>query len=169
MEDGGTYRFSNYILRIDQLNKGSLKMLFQMTTSTNSFYWSNHIRSLKLGPLHLSLNEMIFYSTLLGIVTNLNYGNTVSILTTSLTWAHEMGHNFGSPHDTTSNCINQPGGNYIMYPQATDGSQTNNRLFSPCSIASMTAVIEAKGSSTDGCFTAQSGVAFCGNGIVEGI
>ena len=80
-----------------------------------------------------------------------------------------MGHNFGSPHDETSNCLNQPDGNYLMYSQASDGSKTNNRLFSPCSIISMTAVIEAKGANADGCFTAQTGGTFCGNGIVEGI
>lgn len=80
-----------------------------------------------------------------------------------------MGHNFGSEHDETANCRDQPGGNYIMFPQATNGLSPNNRLFSPCSITDMTAVIEAKGASTAGCFTAQTGVAFCGNGIVEGI
>ena len=101
-------------------------------------------------------------------MTTLNYGRTVSVLTTSLTWAHEMGHNFGSQHDETSDCINQPGGNYIMYPQATDGSQTNNRLFSPCSITAMSAVIDVKGAGPEGCFEARTGVAFCGNGIVEG-
>ncbi|KAI6657370.1 ADAM10 [Oopsacas minuta] len=103
-----------------------------------------------------------------GIVTTLNYGRTVSVITTTITWAHEMGHNFGAPHDTTAACTGQPvGNNYIMYPQANDGSQPNNILFSSCSIASMTTIIEAKGANEDGCFQARVGVAFCGNGIVE--
>ena len=79
-----------------------------------------------------------------------------------------MGHNFGSQHDATGNCIDQPDGNYIMFPRANDGSQLNNRMFSPCSISMMSAVIDVKGSGPMGCFEARTGIAFCGNGIVEG-
>ena len=56
-----------------------------------------------------------------------------------------------------------------MSPQANPGDEPNNRLFSSCSIAAMSPVIAAKGSDdVNGCFEARSGVAFCGNGIVEG-
>ena len=69
-------------------------------------------------------------------------------------FAHEIGHNFGMPHDTAcsvwcsgnpgvcgsgsscSNCIVDGGtaGNYIMWPYSVDGSQSNNEVFSPCSL-----------------------------------
>eukprot|EP00040_Diaphanoeca_grandis_P024084 m.132026 g.132026 ORF g.132026 m.132026 type:complete len:863 (+) comp29581_c0_seq1:206-2794(+) len=82
-----------------------------------------------------------------------------------LTFVHEIGHNWGANHDTTSSaaeCIpgTNYGGNYIMYASATDGSRTNNLLFSPCSTAEMSTAL-----SRVSCFTQTT--AHCGNGIVE--
>ena len=52
----------------------------------------------------------------------------------NFTLAHEIGHNFGSPHDYPSEC--RPGGkvgNYIMFASATSGDRDNNNKFSHCS------------------------------------
>ncbi|XP_013138730.1 PREDICTED: disintegrin and metalloproteinase domain-containing protein 10-like [Papilio polytes] len=50
-----------------------------------------------------------------GIITFVNYNSRVPPKVSQLTLAHEIGHNFGSPHDYPSEC--RPGGqagNYIM-------------------------------------------------------
>lgn len=79
-----------------------------------------------------------------------------------MTLTHEIGHNFGSYHDTTSECTpgNSYGGNYIMFPAATTGNLQNNLVFSECSRSSMYSTIASKG-----CFSQTA--PHCGNGIVE--
>lgn len=96
------------------------------------------------------------------IVTFLNYGRTQPQSVSTVTIAHEFGHNFGSNHDPAGTC--SPGGsqgNFIMFPQATDGALTNNKLFSSCSINEIRRVLDTE----SGCFTQTE--AFCGNGILE--
>ncbi|XP_022312622.1 disintegrin and metalloproteinase domain-containing protein 10-like isoform X2 [Crassostrea virginica] len=105
-----------------------------------------------------------------GIVTLINYGQRVPPRVSHITFAHEVGHNFGSPHDTESHCA--PGGdagNYIMYPSATKGNLPNNDKFSSCSKDKIAKVLNAVVHGLHGktnCFT-ESDEAFCGNGIVE--
>ncbi|KAM9493089.1 disintegrin and metalloproteinase domain-containing protein 10 [Clarias gariepinus] len=107
-----------------------------------------------------------------GIITVQNYGSHVPPKVSHITFAHEVGHNFGSPHDSGSECT--PGeskssdmkenGNYIMYARATSGDKLNNNKFSICSIRNISQVLDKKRGQ---CFV-ESGQPICGNGLVEG-
>lgn len=81
-----------------------------------------------------------------GIVTVVNYKSRVPEAVSQITFAHEVGHNFGSEHDPDdSKCspgMNN-GGNYIMYRRATTGTDRNNRNFSECSTAQMGPIIHS--------------------------
>ncbi|XP_077084696.1 disintegrin and metalloproteinase domain-containing protein 10 isoform X2 [Siphateles boraxobius] len=106
-----------------------------------------------------------------GIITVQNYASHVPPKVSHITFAHEVGHNFGSPHDSGSDCT--PGesktqdqkerGNYIMYARATSGDKFNNNKFSICSIRNISQVLDKKRSN---CFV-ESGQPICGNGMVE--
>ncbi|CAD5113398.1 DgyrCDS2570 [Dimorphilus gyrociliatus] len=106
-----------------------------------------------------------------GIVTLINYGRFVPQKVSVLTFAHEIGHNFGSQHDSGV-CIpsdsGQGGGNFIMYASATDGTASNNNKFSECSLKYIGSVLNAvfNGNSKENCFTSPV-AGFCGNKIVE--
>ncbi|XP_036440285.1 disintegrin and metalloproteinase domain-containing protein 10 [Colossoma macropomum] len=106
-----------------------------------------------------------------GIITVQNYASHVPPKVSHITFAHEVGHNFGSPHDSGSECT--PGeskiqdkkerGNYIMYARATSGDKFNNNKFSICSIRNISQVLDKK---RGHCFV-ESGQPICGNGLVE--
>ncbi|PIK57918.1 ADAM10 metallopeptidase [Apostichopus japonicus] len=118
---------------------------------------------------HKTFSGGVSQSLNTGIVTIQNYGSTVPSKVSYITFAHELGHNYGSPHDYPAIC--KPGeststrneGNYIMYPSATSGDKPNNNKFSPCSKENMTNVLQEKAT----CFV-ESGRPVCGNRIVEG-
>ncbi|KAL0271082.1 UNVERIFIED_CONTAM: hypothetical protein PYX00_008296 [Menopon gallinae] len=103
-----------------------------------------------------------------GIITFVNYNTRVPPKVSQLTLAHEIGHNFGSPHDFPPEC--RPGGlngNYIMFASATSGDRPNNSKFSGCSVGNISNVLDAiEDNKKRNCFTASAG-AFCGNKIVE--
>ncbi|KAG7468023.1 hypothetical protein MATL_G00138470 [Megalops atlanticus] len=106
-----------------------------------------------------------------GIITVQNYASHVPPKVSHITFAHEVGHNFGSPHDSGIECT--PGesksqdlkekGNYIMYARATSGDKLNNNKFSVCSVRNISQVLEKK---RFNCFV-ESGQPICGNGLVE--
>ncbi|XP_040583096.1 disintegrin and metalloproteinase domain-containing protein 10 isoform X2 [Lepeophtheirus salmonis] len=114
------------------------------------------------------VHQMAKRSLNTGIITFVNYNSRVPPKVSQLTLAHEIGHNFGSPHDYPEEC--RPGGqkgNFIMFASATSGDLLNNNQFSNCSKANISEVLDAI---SDGrkpnCFTESDG-AFCGNKIVE--
>nr|6BE6_A Chain A, Disintegrin and metalloproteinase domain-containing protein 10 [Homo sapiens]6BE6_B Chain B, Disintegrin and metalloproteinase domain-containing protein 10 [Homo sapiens]6BE6_C Chain C, Disintegrin and metalloproteinase domain-containing protein 10 [Homo sapiens]6BE6_D Chain D, Disintegrin and metalloproteinase domain-containing protein 10 [Homo sapiens] len=106
-----------------------------------------------------------------GIITVQNYGSHVPPKVSHITFAHEVGHNFGSPHDSGTECTpgesknlgQKENGNYIMYARATSGDKLNNNKFSLCSIRQISQVLEKK---RNNCFV-ESGQPICGNGMVE--
>ncbi|XP_045493798.1 uncharacterized protein LOC123692979 [Colias croceus] len=101
-----------------------------------------------------------------GIVTLLNYGKHVPPAVSHVTLAHEIGHNFGSPHDPEVCTPFGEDGNYIMFARATSGDRKNNNKFSPCSLRAIDPVLNNKARSPKGCFT-EPQPAICGNGVVE--
>ena len=80
-----------------------------------------------------------------GIVTVVNYQARVPEAVSQLTFAHEVGHSFGSEHDPDDEECTPGGkdGNYIMYRRATTGLSKNNRNFSSCSRKKMGPVMHA--------------------------
>jgi len=110
-----------------------------------------------------------FKSLNTGIITLMNYGKHVPPAVSHVTMAHEMGHNFGSPHDPEADKACVPGGedgNYIMFARATSGDKYNNKQFSPCSLKSINKVLQVKARGPKGCFN-EPEISICGNGVVE--
>ncbi|CAL1539676.1 unnamed protein product, partial [Lymnaea stagnalis] len=125
---------------------------------------------------YMERDETVPKSLNTGIVTTVNYGKAVPSRVSQLTFTHEVGHNFGSPHDQGDECApfgtNQPlaeDGNYIMFASATMGDRPNNDHFSICSKDNITRLLHVIFNELSGkrnCFK-PSKTAFCGNAIKE--
>ena len=133
-----------------------LNIEMQISVTLSSSKSSNNLTSLFLKLFYFQHYRGSYKSLNTGIITLMNYGKHVPPAVSHVTMAHEMGHNFGSPHDpeTDHNCV--PGGddgNYIMFARATSGDKYNNKRFSPCSLRSIHEVLTAKARGPKGCFT----------------
>jgi hypothetical protein len=95
----------------------------------------------------------------------MNFGNSVSELQMALVLAHEIGHNFGANHDESMHSVPELG-MYLMCAASVLGNDVHNKLFSPASIAEMSAVLADRA----GCFAASNSEddGFCGNFIRDG-
>ncbi|XP_043985128.1 disintegrin and metalloproteinase domain-containing protein 10 isoform X1 [Gambusia affinis] len=102
-----------------------------------------------------------------GLITIQNYGQFLPPRQVQLTFAHELGHSLGSPHDEGSNCGNlgssRGEGRYLMFPHATDEVRENNDKFSTCSLKHISKILHLK---KEDCFVV-SDEPICGNQIVE--
>ncbi|XP_034035637.1 disintegrin and metalloproteinase domain-containing protein 10 isoform X2 [Thalassophryne amazonica] len=102
-----------------------------------------------------------------GLITIQNYGQFPPPRHVQLTFAHELGHSLGSPHDEGRNCGNLGStggkGRYLMFPHTTDEVRENNDKLSPCSITYISKILKLK---KDNCFVV-SDQPICGNHIVE--
>ncbi|XP_052236828.1 ADAM 17-like protease isoform X2 [Dreissena polymorpha] len=103
-----------------------------------------------------------------GWSTSLNGdGQTLTFLQQALVTAHEFGHNWGSEHDPSSgDCA--PGtilddGKYLMFAYSVTGEDSNNELFSSCSINYVNQVLATQSV----CFTEATPYSPCGNGRLE--
>ncbi|XP_040566726.1 disintegrin and metalloproteinase domain-containing protein 10 [Lepeophtheirus salmonis] len=128
---------------------------------------------------YASVGTVCAHNSNSGFITSLNYGVDRSLEDSTITFAHEVGHNFGAKHDSDyddSECIKR---DYIMNEvyDATlhpEGEKVDYKTqFSDCSITSMKKKLNELSTRDNLCFKPESEVsevvetAICGNYIVE--
>lgn len=111
-----------------------------------------------------------------GVSTRVLYGKIQAPLFSRITFAHELGHNFGADHDDKySRCAGDKNGRYMMWQLSLHGDRPNNVKFSSCSkklIAKvlrrvlLTSLME-RNSRRSNCLKGLDEKT-CGNGIIEG-
>ncbi|CAH8528587.1 unnamed protein product [Schistosoma intercalatum] len=119
-------------------------------------------------------DQNVYKSLNTGVVTLLNYGSKVATKVSQLTFAHELGHNFGAKHDNfheneSHGClpsIDDVRGNYIMFASAIRGDKENNNKFSSCSLDSIAKLLDRVLRGEKNCFLTSDGP-FCGNQLTE--
>ncbi|XP_042198783.1 disintegrin and metalloproteinase domain-containing protein 10 [Callorhinchus milii] len=121
----------------------------------------------RYGPSDKSAFEVTLNT---GLITLQRFAYYLPLRLVHIVLAHELGHSLGSLHDLGEECIppessslQGKGGNFLMFPHASDGRQYNNNRFSPCSIRSISKLLKAK---KDECFS-ENDSPICGNRIVE--
>ncbi|CAH8534151.1 unnamed protein product [Heterobilharzia americana] len=100
--------------------------------------------------------------------------HAVALKVSQLTFAHEMGHNFGAKHDDDHKnepyaclpSVDDIRGNYIMFASATSGDKENNNKFSNCSLDSIARLLDRILWDETNCFLSSDGQ-FCGNQLIE--
>ncbi|XP_067939892.1 disintegrin and metalloproteinase domain-containing protein 10-like [Watersipora subatra] len=117
-----------------------------------------------------------------GFTTMLSFGKTLPVTTVRFVFAHEFGHNLGSPHDpgdstecspASSGSANKGQGNFIMYPHTSSGILPNNFKWSPCTKRSIATIISDRKKVRPDCLKGKFVVAserqsaFCGNNVKE--
>ncbi|XP_030640082.1 disintegrin and metalloproteinase domain-containing protein 10 [Chanos chanos] len=102
-----------------------------------------------------------------GLITLQNFGRYQPPKYVHMTFAHELGHSLGAPHDKGANCgtpeVTEGKGWFLMYPHAAQEVQENSDKFSPCSVRDINRILRVK---KDECFVV-SDRPICGNHIVE--
>ncbi|XP_060738686.1 disintegrin and metalloproteinase domain-containing protein 10 [Tachysurus vachellii] len=102
-----------------------------------------------------------------GLITLKNFGRYLLPKFVQLTFAHELGHSLGAPHDEGSDCgdlgVTEGKGYFLMFPHAADEVKENTDRFSPCSLRHMSRLLKIK---KDNCFVV-SNQPICGNRITE--
>ena len=77
-----------------------------------------------------------------------------------MTFFHEIGHSMNADHDDTAefhdrkeecNPSDAKGGSYLMYPTSTEGLLPNNRVYSYCSLDSISYVFKRRNSFSGFC------------------
>ena len=107
-----------------------------------------------------------------GVVTLKNSGRRIPLPKSELTFAHEVGHNLGSPHDEneegTKKCFgNNEDGKFLMYAYSNSGNLKNHQKFSKCSTDKIGTVFDGlERLHDDGCLKPFDG-SFCGDGILQ--
>lgn len=110
--------------------------------------------------------EQVSYNT--GLVGFTHNYIRVPDLISKFTFAHELGHSFGSQHDYPKDCLfDRDGGAYLMHWQGPKGFHESNYELSSCSVRNISLALKMLARDNRDCLTPVP-ISTCGNGILEG-